>query len=38
MGFMTCWINRRNLELPPGSVSSDIVLPDLAEVPRLLGL
>ena len=38
MGFMTCWVNRRNLELPPGSVLSDIVLPDLAEVPRLLGL
>jgi 2-haloacid dehalogenase len=38
MGFMTCWVNRRNLKLPPGTVSSDIVLPDLAEVPRLLGL
>ena len=38
LGFMTLWVNRRNLTLPPGAVASDLVLPDLAAVPRLLGL
>lgn len=38
LGFMTLWVNRRNLTLPPGAVMSDLVLPDLAAVPYLLGL
>jgi 2-haloacid dehalogenase len=38
MGFMTLWVNRRSLTLPPGAVVSDLVMPDLSEVPQLLGL
>lgn len=38
LGFMTLWVNRRNLQLPPGAVMSDLVMPDLAGVPALLGL
>jgi len=36
LGFMTLWVNRRNLQLPPGAVMSDLVLMDLAGLPALL--
>jgi 2-haloalkanoic acid dehalogenase type II len=38
LGMLTLWVNRRKLTLPPDAVMSDLVMTDLAEVPRLLGL
>jgi 2-haloacid dehalogenase len=36
MGFMTAWINRRGLVLPPGARKFDVELPDLTGLPALL--
>jgi FMN phosphatase YigB (HAD superfamily) len=38
MGFMTAWINRRNLVLPPGARKFDLELPDLSGLPALVGI
>ena len=38
LGMMTFWINRRNLQLPPGTYQGDLVLPDLAQLPGMLGV
>jgi 2-haloacid dehalogenase len=37
MGFMTAWINRRGLVLPPGARKFDLELPDLTGLPPLVG-
>jgi 2-haloacid dehalogenase len=36
MGFMTAWVNRRGLVLPPGARKFDVELPDLTGLPALL--
>jgi len=38
MGFMTVWVNRRQLILPPGARKFDVEIPDLTGLPALLGL
>jgi 2-haloacid dehalogenase len=37
MGFMTAWINRRGLVLPPDARKFDLELPDLTGLPALVG-
>ena len=37
MGFMTAWINRRGLVLPPEARKFDLELPDLTGLPALVG-
>jgi 2-haloacid dehalogenase len=38
MGFMTVWVNRRQLALPPGARKFDVEIPDLRALPALSGL
>jgi len=36
MGFMTAWVNRRQLTLPPAARKFDVEIPDLTSLPALL--
>jgi 2-haloacid dehalogenase len=38
MGFMTAWVNRRRLALPPGARKFDLEIPDLTSLPALVEL
>lgn len=37
MGFMTVWVNRRNLEIPAGARKFDIEIPNLSGLQAILG-